>query len=139
MIFIYYSSLSACKIVIFHNKNSQRKGLSWYLDLNWHIKSLYFLKEADLQYDRVKEKKFNLLALASKTSSTSSVHHSASHLCDPMNCSPPDSFVYGILQARIQEWVAISCSRGSSQLRDGTCVSCISCTGRQILYCWDTR
>ena len=37
----------------------------------------------------------------------------------------------GILQARILEWVAISFSRGSSQPRDRTWVSCIS---RQILY-----
>ena len=29
-------------------------------------------------------------------------------LCDPMDCSPPDSSVHGILQARILEWVAIS-------------------------------
>ena len=36
--------------------------------------------------------------------------------------------------ARILQWVAISCSRGSSQPRDWTCVSCISCTGRWILY-----
>ena len=28
-------------------------------------------------------------------------------LCDPMDCSPPGSSVYGILQARILEWVAI--------------------------------
>ena len=31
-------------------------------------------------------------------------------LCDPMDCSPPGSFVHGILQARILEWVAISFS-----------------------------
>jgi len=31
-------------------------------------------------------------------------------LCDPMDCSLPDSFVHGILQARILEWVAISFS-----------------------------
>ena len=31
-------------------------------------------------------------------------------LCDPMNCSLPDSSVHGILQARILEWVAISFS-----------------------------
>ena len=31
-------------------------------------------------------------------------------LCDPINCSPPDSSVYGIFQARILEWVAISSS-----------------------------
>ena len=31
-------------------------------------------------------------------------------LCDPMDSSPPSSSVYGILQARILEWVAISFS-----------------------------
>ena len=43
--------------------------------------------------------------------------------CDPMNCSPPGSSVHGILQARILEWLAISCSRGSSRPRDRTRVS----------------
>ena len=33
-------------------------------------------------------------------------------------CYPTDSSVHGILQARVQEWVAISFSRGSSQPRD---------------------
>ena len=28
-------------------------------------------------------------------------------LCDPMDCSPPDSSVHGILQAGILEWVAM--------------------------------
>ena len=37
--------------------------------------------------------------------------------------APP---VHGILQARILEWVAISFSRGSSQPRDRTQVSCIA-------------
>ena len=36
-------------------------------------------------------------------------------LFDPMDCSPPGSSVYEILQARILEWVAISSSRGCSQ------------------------
>ena len=35
-------------------------------------------------------------------------------LCDPMDCSPPGSSVYGIIQARILEWIAISFSRGFS-------------------------
>ena len=35
-------------------------------------------------------------------------------LCDPVVSSLPGSSVYGILQARILEWVAISFSRGSS-------------------------
>ena len=44
-----------------------------------------------------------------------------------MDCSPPGSSVCGILQARILEWVAMPSSRGSSQPRDGTHVSCGSC------------
>ena len=47
-------------------------------------------------------------------------------LCDPVDCSPPGSFVYGILQARILEWVAMLSSRGSSQPRDQTHISCIT-------------
>ena len=55
-------------------------------------------------------------------------------LCNPMDCSPPGSSVPGIFQARILEEVATSSSRGSSQPRDQTHISCISCTGRLILY-----
>ena len=65
-----------------------------------------------------------------------SVMQSCLTVCDPMVCGPPDSSVYGIFQARILEWVAISYSRGSSPPRDQTCISCISCIGRQILYHW---
>ena len=35
-------------------------------------------------------------------------------LCDPVDCSPPGSSIRGVLQARILEWVAISCPGGSS-------------------------
>ena len=52
-------------------------------------------------------------------------------LCNPKDCSLPGFSVHGISQARILEWVAISFSRGSSQPRDWTHVSCI---GRRILY-----
>ena len=38
----------------------------------------------------------------------------------PTPCNPMDCIVYGILQARILEWVAFSFSRGSSQPRDQT-------------------
>ena len=54
--------------------------------------------------------------------------------CDPMNCCPPGSSDHGIFQARILEWVAISCPRGSSGPRDRTHISWVSCIGRQILY-----
>ena len=59
-------------------------------------------------------------------------------LCDPMDCSPPGFSVRGISQARILEWVVICFFRGSSLSMDLTCVSCISCIGRQILYHWAT-
>ena len=39
-------------------------------------------------------------------------------LCDPMDCSLPGFSVYGILQARTLEWVAIPFSREPSQPRD---------------------
>ena len=52
-------------------------------------------------------------------------------LCDPIDCSLPDSSVHGIPQARILEWVAVLSSRGSSQPRDQTHISCI---GRWVLY-----
>ena len=55
-------------------------------------------------------------------------------LCDSMDYSPPGSSVHGILPARILKWVAISFSRRSSWPRDRTCISCVSCIGRQILY-----
>ena len=43
--------------------------------------------------------------------------------CDPKDCSPPSPPVLGSFQAKILEWVSISFTRGSSQLRDQTCVS----------------
>ena len=55
-------------------------------------------------------------------------------LCDRMDCSPLGSSVHGILQSRILEWVAISFSRGSSQQRDQTHVSYVSCIIRWVLY-----
>ena len=55
-------------------------------------------------------------------------------LRDSMDCSPPDPSVHGILQAKILEWATISFSRGSSQPRDQTHVSYVSCIGRWVLY-----
>ena len=60
-------------------------------------------------------------------------------LFNPLDCSPPDYSVHEIVQARILEWVAISSSKGSSQIRYRTQVSCI---GQQILYhytIWETQ
>ena len=57
------------------------------------------------------------------------VAQSCSTLCNPMGCSPPGSFVHGILQARILEWFAIPFPRRSSWTRDQTRMHC-----RRILY-----
>ena len=57
-------------------------------------------------------------------------------LCDPMDSSPADSPVHGILQARVLEWVAILFSRGSSWPRDWTQVSC---TAGGFFTVWATR
>ena len=53
--------------------------------------------------------------------------HSCLTLCDVMYYSLPGSFVHGILQAGILEWVAVPSSRGSSPPRDPTHISCICC------------
>ena len=66
----------------------------------------------------------------------SKVAQSCPTLCDPVDCSLPGFSVYGILQARILKWVAISFSRGSSQARNQTLVSCIA--GRFFTN-WATR
>ena len=57
------------------------------------------------------------------------VHTQLLQLCltlwNPGDCSLPGSCIYGILQARILEWVAIPFYSGSSWPREPTCISCI--------------
>ena len=64
------------------------------------------------------------------------VAQSCPTLCDPMDCSPPGFSVYGIVQARILQWVAIPLSTGSSQPSDWKWVSHIA--GR-FFTIWATR
>ena len=54
-------------------------------------------------------------------------------LCNPMDYRLQGCSIYGILQARILEWVTISFSRGSSWPRGETWPSLLYY--RQILYC----
>ena len=58
----------------------------------------------------------------------------ANLFCNPIDCSPPRSSVHGIPQASILEWVAISSSRRSSQSRDGTHISCITCSSGRFIF-----
>ena len=48
----------------------------------------------------------------------------------PWTIAPQAPLSMGFFQARTLEWVAVSFSRGSSQPRDRTCVSCF---GRWVL------
>ena len=57
-------------------------------------------------------------------------------LCNPMNYSPPDCSVHGVIQARMLQWVAIPFSRGSSWPGGGTQVSRVA--GR-FFTIWATR
>ena len=63
-----------------------------------------------------------------------SVTQSCATLCDPMDCSPPGSYVHGIFQARILEWVAFS--RGSSKTTDQICICCFA---GGYLFIWATK
>ena len=47
-----------------------------------------------------------------------------------LNVARQDPLAMRVLQARILEWVPVSCSRGSSQPRDQTHISYVSCIGR---------
>ena len=53
-------------------------------------------------------------------------------------CSAQSSSVHGIFQARILEWFAISSSRGSSQPRDRTRISYVSCIASRFFTQWAT-
>ena len=64
------------------------------------------------------------------------VAESSPTLFDPMDYSLPGSSDHGILQARILQWVAIPSSRGSSQPRDQTQVSC---TAGRFFTIWATK
>ena len=56
-----------------------------------------------------------------------SIFQSCPNLCDPIHCSPPGFSVHGIFQARKTGMGCISFTKGSSQPRNQTHVSCVSC------------
>ena len=80
--------------------SSWRKQVPWFTEYLWYVKD----------FTSVKWKVKVLVAQLCPT------------LWAPRDCNPPGSPVYGILQARILEWVAISFLRGSSLPRDRTWV-----------------
>ena len=67
---------------------------------------------------------------------TSEVAQLCPILCDPMDCSLPQSSIHGIFQARVLEWVAISFSRGIFPTQGSNPVSHI--VGRHFTV-WATK
>ena len=84
----------------------------------------------------VAQSRTQLKRLSSSSSSMALVPYTQSclTLCNLVDGSLPGSSVHGISQSRILERVAIPWKGESSQPREQTQVSSISCTGGQILY-----
>ena len=106
-----YKQVSNCKeTAIYWKKNCQEKSL---------------ISIEERQAKGCKELKANPV-LSLKPLVRLSLHsfaQSCPTLCNPIDCSLPGSFVHGIFQAVVLEWIAISFSRGSSQPRAQTQVS----------------
>ena len=94
-------------------------NLSWFMDIIFPVPIQYFPYSIKLcfHHQRARVKWLQLCPA----------------LCDIMDHSPPGSSVHGILKTRILKWVATSFSRWSSQSKDVTWVSKISCIGSQVL------
>ena len=54
--------------------------------------------------------------------------------CNSMDCSLPGASVHGNLRGKNTGVIAMPSSKGSSQPRDRTHVSYVSCIGRTVLY-----
>ena len=132
---------SNCQLCICHRRRQRALWMRWglclygraqlarlqeltsdmYLGIKWHT---HLSASWSLQEDHSGIFNFAFLKILLVRVHAKSLQ-SCPTLCDPMDCSPPDSSVHGILQARILEWVTVPSSRGSSQPKDQTCVSYI--------------
>ena len=100
--------------------------------INLYIKVSTMRNKVILNFKKVGRRHSLWLSVLSSTCMLAKSH---STLCNPMNCGPPGSSVHTLLQARTLEWwAAMPSSRGSSQLRDRTLVSYVSCIGRRAVY-----
>ena len=110
------------------------------MPLSWRIfqSLLWSTQSWTWQFHEIKEQAMNRMTALELTAVCmhAKLFQSCPTLCDPMDYSSPGSSVYGILQARILEWVAIPFSRGSSWPSDQIWVSCI--VGR-FFTSWATR
>ena len=96
-----------------------------------HISLFIFFIVHHITYHLLLKFVWKVKMLVAQLCQTDSLQEGLPPMCQtPMDAasarSLPGSFAHGILQARILEWVAIPFSRGSSQPRDRTQVSCIA-------------
>ena len=64
------------------------------------------------------------------------VAQSCTTLSKPVDCSLPHSSVHGVL-SRQEYWVDChALLQGIFQPRNWTCITCVSCIGKQVLYHW---
>ena len=114
------------------------QNYQWYFSQSWNKKiyNLYGNTKDPKQPKQSWERKMELEESGSLTSDCGYclVSKSYPNICDPVDCNPQGFSVHGIFQARILQWVAMPSSRGSSQPRDQTHVSYVSCIGRRVLY-----
>ena len=89
----------------------------WFNPLSPGVPNLWDLMPDDLRWNWKNNDRNKVHNKCSRLESSDSVI--------PMDCSPPGFSVHEIFQTRILEWVAISFSRGSSQPRVWTRISCI--------------
>ena len=82
----------------------QSCGHWWVFQVCWHIECSTFTASSFRIWNL-----FNSNSFANTAASAKSLQ-SCLTLCDPIDGSPPDSAIPGILQARTLEWVAISFS-----------------------------
>ena len=114
-------TLKSEPLILKHAKVSESLVLRILKCWAWRRKvlSLFILSQLTLEH-----LKFTFKVTREKWYISGKVAQSCLTLCDPMGCSLPGSSAHGIFQTRVLEWVAISFSRGSSQPRDWTWVSC---------------
>ena len=103
--------------------------------LDKQIVVLYIYHRILLSHKKKQWLNLRIIRLSVRNKTESEVKVKGAQLC-PTLCDPTDYTVRGILQARILEWVTVPFSRGPSQPRDQTHVSCIA--GR-FLTSWATR
>ena len=114
----YFACLLLWEAYLFHNIYVKETFICWHQGISWKGQKKSLLKQSLTVF------------VSWSTSPPCCTYPRAIALCNVMDCSPPGSSIHGISQARILQWVTVSCSRGSSWPRDWTHISCFSCIGR---------